>query len=610
MANRTVEANLRLSSKLGSMAAFRTLGANLAKVDKQSRRFNKNQSRFMVASRRMYGEMALLAGRYAGPAALAGGAYAIGRAASNMEDALVGIKKKTGATADQLQRIREEIKQVGEEVPVSLSEIAAAFERGGAAGIALENLKEFASLSTKVADAWDMSAEDVSNAFAGFNAGMGIPLDEMERFADLINVLADAGIADESGIVAFIDRVGGSLRNFGLTPEQIAAYASAFQNLKMPAEIAARAMDTLAGKLAAPENLSDRSFAALEKIVGDMEKFAEVIGKDPNQGLLFFFGQLEKLTGQQRISLLGALMGEGFDDEVARMVNGFEEIKRNLATLDDVDKVIGSIADSAAAKVSTFSSQTQILKNQLEGLADTIGAPALEALNDGLKSVNRSISKDKAINRGLESQGIEGVANQIWWRIKNGGSAFQPPNAAEREMMWRGGWRPDGWGSGLPPLNYPTGAPDISPVPIPTGRPEPTRRSSVGRVRGGRASPLALGMLLDTRDPRAATRPAIGASHRDAERTSMKALRSDPNGVADAIDAALSSGGDKAASKIAEGGQNAGERMGETANAKIMAGATAAGEAFGNAAAAKIRNAASAAANADVGRTGTGPGNL
>ncbi len=45
------------------------------------------------------------------------------------------------------------------------------------------------------------------------HVGLGIPIDKLEAYASMINDLADAGIADETGISDFIDRAGASLKN-------------------------------------------------------------------------------------------------------------------------------------------------------------------------------------------------------------------------------------------------------------------------------------------------------------------------------------------------------------------------------------------------------------
>lgn len=398
--NRTIEAVLRVSAKTGNLQALGKVQRELSRVYSQAEQFNRRQSVMGRAQRAYWGEMTMLAGRFAGPLALGLAGYQMGKAASNMEDALFRIQKKTGATEAQLAKLRSEIKDLSRDVPVSLDEIAAAFERGGAAGIPLDDLKEFAELTVKVADSWDMTAESVANAFAGFEAGMGIPRKDLEGFADLINYLADSGIADESGIVDFIDRAGASLKNFGLQKEEIAAYGAAMLNLKIPAEVAARAMDTLTGKLIAPSNLSPKSRSALQEVVGDLGKYAKLVEKDAGGALDLFWGKLQRFSRADRARVLGGLLGEGFDDEVMRLSAGIEELNRNLDATADKSRYLGSISEASANKMKLWSSQVDIFKSNMTGLADTFGAPLLDKVNAGLKGVNEFFDAQADMSAG------------------------------------------------------------------------------------------------------------------------------------------------------------------------------------------------------------------
>lgn len=446
--NRTIEATLRITSKLGSMHSLRQVQRELGKVYAQAEMFNRRQG---LVRRTMSGLGAGLLPflRFAGPVGIGYSMYRAGKwvvgAASTMEDALFGIQKKTGATEEQLESLRQQIKDLARDVPVSMDEIAAAFERGGAAGIPLDQLRDFARLSVQVADAWEMSAEDVANAFAGFEAGMGIPRKELEAFADLINHLADSGIADERDIVAFIDRVGASLKNFGLAREEIAAIGTAMLNLKIPAEVGARAMDTLTGKLIAPSNLSPKARGALTEIVGDLDRFAKLVEKDAAGALDLFFQQLEKFSRADRARLLGGLLGEGFDDEVMRLSAGLEELTRNMKMAsEDGDKYLGSIAEAAERKTKLWSSQIDIFKNNLKSFADSFGAPILRDINQGLTAINEMMDRQAEIGAGRSRLTAGGFSEaeylQQWqdrYRAVHGDPGWSITAALTMNERWR-----------------------------------------------------------------------------------------------------------------------------------------------------------------------------
>ncbi len=410
---REVEARLKISAVDRTGRVLKNVGDKLGYIDSRAQDYNRTMS----ATGRIGQSTMLALTRFAGPAVI-GAAFAKGAkeavaASATFEESLFGIQKKSGATAEQMAKLGDEIKGLATEMPVSIDEIASAFERGAAAGIPLEELREFAKLTAGVADAWDTSAENVGNIFAGFNVGLGIARKDLASYASLINDLADSGIADETGIADFVDRVGASLKNFGMTPEEIAAYGAAMLNLKMSSEVGARAMDTLTGKLSAPENLSPKSRKALGAIVGDLDKFGKLAG---NQKLTFFLKQLDKMTGQRRTSLLGALLGEGFDDEITRLVAGVEEVERNLdMARKHVANPSTSIVDAQAKKLELFNSQLKIMQNHLQTIATNVGDEILPALTDVAKSINETLSHGQAISKADEGKSWQEKRQEFQW---------------------------------------------------------------------------------------------------------------------------------------------------------------------------------------------------
>lgn len=397
---RDVEARLKISAIDRTGNVLSNVGNKLSAVNARAAAYNQTQTALYRTGSLLSSQMAMLA-RYVGPAALGYELVRGTRAAGNFEESLFNIQKKSGATREQMEKLGGEIRSLAKtDIPMSMDEIASAFERGAAAGIPLDELKGFAKLATQVADAWDVSAEDAGNFFAGFNKGLNIPLNEMQSFASLINDLADSGISDEKDIADFVDRVGASLKNFGMTPNEIAAYGAAMLNLKMPSEVAARAMDTIAGKLLAPENLSKKARPALEEIVGDLGKFAKLTG---NQKMVKFLESVEKLSNQRRASLLGALLGEGFDDEIMRLVSGSDELRRNLAMAEQHTKTPSdSIAGVSEKKLELFNSRVTILKNQLADIELSLGQRTLPAAEKVVGALSKALAAQDALNAGLK----------------------------------------------------------------------------------------------------------------------------------------------------------------------------------------------------------------
>jgi TP901 family phage tail tape measure protein len=322
--------------------------------------------------------------------------------ASDFETALVNIQKKAGTTAEQTRELGEQIKELATDgsVAVSIDEIAKGMERGAAAGLPLDQLRQFAMLSAKAADAFEMSSQDIGNAAAGFNTVLKIPMNEMQKYFDLINGLADSGIADESAIVAYVDQGGAMAKTFGLMPDQIAAVGASLANLKVPAAKAATATNAIFAKLLAPESMSGPAIHAFNRLIKDTTKFQKQLASGQSEEA--FIGMLDALNAldkETRTGIIADLFGQDHLDVMMQMVEGADELKRNLKYAGG-DTWFGSLDKSYALKLNTMASQWQIFKNQASELAINVGTAGMPALREGLEGAKYLVDE---IGKGFKA---------------------------------------------------------------------------------------------------------------------------------------------------------------------------------------------------------------
>lgn len=403
-----IEARLKLSAIDRTKKAFDSVARNLDRIDNKSRAVDRAQraaarsdmiNRQVVSTRAA--TMSMLGLNSAVAAIGSGVAFKeLISTTADYESALTGIQKKAGTTADETARLGKEALALSAsgELAVPLEEVLSAMERGAAAGLSLDELRDFARLSAMAADAFEMSAEEVGNAAAGFKVSMGISMGGMEEYFGLINKLADSGIADERDIVNFLDRAGANLKLFGLTAEQAAAYGSTLANIKMEPETAARMMNTLTSKLLSPG--SDKAAGALEDIVGNMTDFQKLLKSDGNKAIEFFLDKVAELDKFKAAEGLTGFLGQGFADEVLRLSAAREELARNQKIALDKASWKGSLGESYDLKLDDFWSQFQLLQNEFKKLTIDVGMTGMPAMKDALEGA-RDIAKE--IGLGLEN---------------------------------------------------------------------------------------------------------------------------------------------------------------------------------------------------------------
>lgn len=395
-----IEARLRISAQDRTAKAFQSIEQRLKKAEGQAKRANHAAGKidaFERASAASDRAILLAGGALGAGLAAAGGVRAGLDTLTAYQNGLIAIQKKAGLTEAQMAAVGKEARALATsgELAVPLEEILSAYERGAAAGLPLEDLKDFARLSAKAADAFEMSAQDVGNAAAGFKVGLGISMTEMERYFDLINTLADSGISDERDIINFLDRAGASLKNFGLNAQQAAAYGATLLNLKIAPETGARMMGAMTSKLIAPENLSDKAYDALKEVVGSIPAFKKALKQDAQGALVGFLEKLDTFDKFKRARVAGALFGQEWSDEVMRLTDGLDELKRNLGIVKTTDW-FGSLDKSYQLKLDSLTARWQVAKNQMSELVIEVGVAGLPVLEGALKQIRTTLEEVKS----------------------------------------------------------------------------------------------------------------------------------------------------------------------------------------------------------------------
>ena len=179
----------------------------------------------------------------------AGGLAFATREAMKFETAMAGVKKVAEGTDEQYAQLSNELKKMGAELGISAAEMADLAAVGGQLGIPIEKLSEFTAIASKMSVAFGMSAEEAGNAAATIANVFQLPIGEVEKLGDAINVLGNNTAAREKDIVAAMARIGGTAKQFGLAADEAAALADAFIALGKPPEVAATAINALLQKL-------------------------------------------------------------------------------------------------------------------------------------------------------------------------------------------------------------------------------------------------------------------------------------------------------------------------------------------------------------------------
>ncbi|NAP00820.1 phage tail tape measure protein, partial [Halomonas sp. MG34] len=94
------------------------------------------------------------------------GGIAVFKAASDYESAFAGVEKTVDGTAEQMQGLRQSIRDMAKEIPSSTTEIAKVAEAAGQLGIKTESIEEFTKTMINLGEATNMSSDQAATDFA------------------------------------------------------------------------------------------------------------------------------------------------------------------------------------------------------------------------------------------------------------------------------------------------------------------------------------------------------------------------------------------------------------------------------------------------------------
>lgn len=331
--------------------------------------------------------LADFANEFRGVASGAAGLTYAAREAVKFESAMAGVRKVVDGTPEQIEQLGGQVKKLAVEfgmMPEQMAEIVAA---GGQLGIAADKLDEFARVTATMATAFGMTAEEAGNAAATIANVFQLPIGEVEKLGDAINVLGNNTAAREKDIVAAMARIGGTAKQFGLAADEAAALADAFIALGKPPEVAATAINAMLQKLQTAQSQGKGFQTALEGIGTSADEMAANIAANPQQALTDFLHKLEGLDKQSRALTLSELFGTEYSDDIALLVGSLGEYEKALGLVNDQSQIQGAMQKEAAAALNTAEGQINKAKAAVSNMAGELGNALLPILKITASSV-------------------------------------------------------------------------------------------------------------------------------------------------------------------------------------------------------------------------------
>ena len=319
-----------------------------------------------------------LHGRILSTVAMATTVAAPVKLAIDYESAMADVKKVTNFDAPGWTAFSRDMLKLSTEIPMTADGLAQIAAAAGQAGIAEEELLRFTKDAAIMAVAFDISASEAGSAMTGLRTNFKLNQDGVMSLGDSFNHLANNMDATAGEIINFATRAGrvGTLYNF--TGDQMGALGAAFIAMKMPAEVASRATNSLFMKLGLADKSTKEAQAAFRRLGLPAKKMAKMFNEDAQGALLVFLEAVKKSKNPMKD--LQAIMGEGFADEIAGLVGGLDEYKKALGLIEDKTEYAGSMMGEYEVRAKTTANSLELMKNAGKRLGVILGTTMLPTL--------------------------------------------------------------------------------------------------------------------------------------------------------------------------------------------------------------------------------------
>ncbi|HBM8993531.1 TPA: phage tail tape measure protein [Citrobacter freundii] len=330
-------------------------------------------------------------GDLVGGGALAAPFIAGAKAAIDFESQMADVRKVVDFdTPKQFAEMGEDILKMSDRLPMAANDIAKLVAAGGQAGIAREDLKQFAEDALKMGIAFDQSADQSGDMMAKWRTSFKMTQGEVVALADKINYLSNNGAANAQQISDIVTRIGPLGAVAGIASGQIAALGATLAGVGVEQEIAATGIKNFMLAITGGSKQQQEAF----KYLGfSSKKLAKDMQADAQGTMLKVLQSISKLDKARQPAALNALFGKESIGAIAPLLTNLDLLKKNFSMVGDASKYTGSMQKEYESRAATTANQLQLLSNQATHAGVALGNALLPQINASARGMMPLINK-------------------------------------------------------------------------------------------------------------------------------------------------------------------------------------------------------------------------
>lgn len=389
-AQRAASAEQRATGQV-SVASYRQIAALQARINDLTQRRSDildAQARKQKAQAAFDSAKSNLTGTAMKTVVLAAPLVGATKAAMDFESEMAEVRKVVDFdTPQQFKEMGQDILDLSTKMPMAASGIAKIVAAGGQAGIARQDLMQFAQDAVKMGVAFDITADQAGDMMAKWRSAFNLNQDGVVALADKINYLGNTTAASAPLIADVVTRIGPLGEIGGVASGEIAALGASMVATGVQSDVAATGIKNLILGMTAGEGATKSQAAAFQQLGFDAADMAKRMQTDAKGAIMDVFRALQALPKDQQASVLADLFGKESIGAIAPLLTNLDALQDNFNKVNNVMQYGGSVDAEYAARCGTTANQLSLFRNSITAVAIEIGSALLPAINRILQNI-------------------------------------------------------------------------------------------------------------------------------------------------------------------------------------------------------------------------------
>lgn len=430
------------STAMAAEASYGSFGNTISKGLKDAEPAFSGLERTAQASFKGLVTMAGVAG-----AGISAALIGSGNVGSEFESAFAGVKKTVNATDQELEQMRDDLRQMAkEELPLSAAELSAIAESAGQLGIQTPNITEFTETMANMDVATNLSSEEAATEFAQFANIVDMEQDKFDELGSTVVALGNNMATTEADIMSMGMRIAAAGNQVGLTEADIMGYSAALASVGIEAEAGGSAFSKLLTKLqlAAETGENLKEYAKVSGMTA--KEFKKSFSEDATTAINAFLSGLNNTerNGKSAIAVLDdmGLTEVRLRDTLIRAANASDMFENALTLSSEAFEENTALAKEAEQRYKTLESQSEMTKNKITDIGISIYDDLRPGLTEGIGLVNEFID-GLAGQEDVIGDVIDSATKKMPTMVRNMREAGEAVKDFAEPFLTVGGWLAD-----------------------------------------------------------------------------------------------------------------------------------------------------------------------